>query len=138
MTDLVVDASALAEYLVASPTGRDVSTLFDEFDGNVHMPHLCIVETTSVFRGWVLRNELHPDRAVGALQDLHDFPARRWPADPFIGRIWELRANVSAYHATYVALTESLGAMLVTADGRLARGAKQHSDCTLAVVPTTT
>lgn len=135
MTDLVIDASALAEYLVASPTGRGVSTLFDESAGDVHVPDLCIIETMSVFRGWVLRNELQPGRAAGALQDLHDFPAHRWQADPFIARIWELRDNVTAYDATYVALAESLDAMLVTADGRLARSAETHSDCAIALVP---
>lgn len=137
MTDLVIDASALAEYLVASPTGRGVGELLGDSDGEVHVPHLCIVETMSVFRGWVLRGELRSDRAAGALRDLHDFPARRWPADPFITRIWELRDNVTAYDAAYVALAESLGATLVTADGRLARGATEHGDCAIALVPTT-
>lgn len=137
MTDLVIDASALAEYLVASPTGRAVGELLGAFDGDVHVPHLCIVETMSVFRGWVLRGELRADRAQGALQDLHDLPARRWPADPFITRIWDLRDNVTAYDAAYVALAEALDATLVTADGRLARGAEKHGDCAIALVPTT-
>jgi predicted nucleic acid-binding protein len=33
----------------------------------------------------------------------------------------ELRANVTPYDATYVALAESLGYLLLTADARLAR-----------------
>ena len=35
-------------------------------------------------------------------------------------RAFELRANVTAYDATYVALAEQLGCSLVTGDGRLA------------------
>ena len=37
-----------------------------------------------------------------------------------LGRVWQLRANVSAYDAAYIALAEALGARLVTADRRLA------------------
>ena len=38
-----------------------------------------------------------------------------------LGRVWELRDNLSAYDATYVALAESLESPLMSADGRLAR-----------------
>ena len=38
-----------------------------------------------------------------------------------LDRIWELRDNVSACDASYVALAESLGCSLLTADGRLGR-----------------
>ena len=49
-----------------------------------------------------------------------------------LGRIWELRDNVSAYDATYVAVAEALEAPLVTADGRLARAPGPR--CTVVVV----
>lgn len=39
---------------------------------------------------------------------------------PFIKRIAELAANVTPYDAAYVALAESLGCPLLTADRRLA------------------
>jgi predicted nucleic acid-binding protein len=35
-------------------------------------------------------------------------------------RVWELRDNLSAYDATYVALAEALGCPLLTGDARLA------------------
>jgi len=37
-----------------------------------------------------------------------------------LDRIWELRHNVSAYDATYVALAEALDTVVFTADRRLA------------------
>jgi predicted nucleic acid-binding protein len=47
--------------------------------------------------------------------------ARRYPFEPFLPRVWNLRQNVIVYDAWYVALAESLGAPLVTADDRLRR-----------------
>ena len=42
-----------------------------------------------------------------------------YPFEPFLDRVWELRHNLTAYDAWYVALAESLGTDLVTADARL-------------------
>jgi predicted nucleic acid-binding protein len=38
-----------------------------------------------------------------------------------LDRIWELRDDLSAYDATYVAVAEAFDAPLLTADARLAR-----------------
>jgi predicted nucleic acid-binding protein len=40
--------------------------------------------------------------------------------EPFLGRMWELRDNLPAYDAAYVALAETLDAPLVTLDARVA------------------
>ncbi len=47
----------------------------------------------------------------------------RYSHMPLLPRIWQLRDNLTAYDAAYVALAEALGAPLVTADARLARAA---------------
>ena len=39
---------------------------------------------------------------------------------PLLDRMWELRANVTAYDAAYVALAEQLTAPLITCDSKLA------------------
>ena len=53
--------------------------------------------------------------------DLAELDLRRHPDDVLSSRIWELRANVTAYDAAYLALAEALRAPLLTTDGRLAR-----------------
>ena len=73
-------------------------------------PRLVVVERT-----------LSARRASEALGDLADLPAERYGHRPLLGRVWELRHNLQAYDAAYVALAEALGAVLVTADRRLAR-----------------
>lgn len=45
----------------------------------------------------------------------------RYPHTASLEHIWELKDNLTAYDAAYVALTELLGAPLVTLDARLAQ-----------------
>jgi predicted nucleic acid-binding protein len=59
--------------------------------------------------------------AADARLDLAALPLRRYPHGPFVERAWELRHNVSAYDAMYVALAELLDVPLVTCDASLAR-----------------
>ena len=55
-----------------------------------------------------------------ALSDLADFPLHRYGHEFMLPRIWELRDNLTAYDAAYVALAEALDAPLLTRDARLA------------------
>lgn len=131
---LVVDASVLSEYLVGSPSAPQAAGLTSEHGDDLHLPHLAIVETVSALRGWVRGGRLPERRAAQALEDLADFPAHRWPAEPLLPRIWELRDNLTAYDATYVALAESLDATLLTADVRLARRAQGRARCPVTLI----
>lgn len=85
------------------------------------MPHLATIETTSVIRGWSVGGWLEPRIAQRALVDLASFQAVRHHHEPYLPRAWELRHNLSAYDAVYVALAETLDAPLLTCDARLAR-----------------
>jgi len=125
---LVVDASVLAEYLVGSSLGVRASEQMGAHWNSLHLPHLAIAETVSVFRSWVARNELAEQRASGALEDLRDFPAIRYPSELLLPRIWQLRDNLTSYDAHYVALAELLGAPLLTADARIARASGHTVD----------
>ena len=59
-----------------------------------------------------------------ALGDYLDLPLTRHGHAGFLPRCFDLRDVLSVYDAAYVALTERLGASLVTADRRLARAAE--------------
>ncbi len=66
-------------------------------------------------------------RAEEAVLDYLDLPLHRHGHQRLLERILELRANFSAYDATYVALAEHLGGELLTCDERLARAARTHT-----------
>jgi len=89
-------------------------------DETLHAPHLLDVEVAQVLRRYTRTGELDADRGLQALEDLVDFPLTRYPHDLFLLRIWELRHNVTAYDAAYIALVEALGAPLMTRDAALA------------------
>ncbi len=88
--------------------------------GALAAPDLVDVETVSVLRKWWLAGDLTARRFRAAIDDLEDLPLDRYPSGSFMHRAYELRANVTAYDATYVALAEVLGCPLLTADDRLA------------------
>lgn len=131
---LVIDASVLVELLLQSSRGRAAAQLMREEAGDLHVPHLADVESISVLRGLALGGDVGTGRATAALGDLRDFPATRWPAEPLFERIWELRGNLTAYDATYLALAEALDADLITADRGLASAAASGSTCTVTLV----
>lgn len=130
----VVDASALAESLTDRPKGLAALAAMRRHAAGLHIPHLAVVETASVIRGWRISRQIQPREAERALAELEEFPARRWPADNLLGRIWELSPNLTAYDATYVALAESLDAILITGDERLRRSARRLSAVAFEVI----
>ena len=68
-----------------------------------------------------LAGDLTARRFRSAIEDLLALPLVRVPTGPLMPRAYELRANVTAYDAAYVALAEGLACTLITADARLAR-----------------
>jgi predicted nucleic acid-binding protein len=84
-------------------------------------------------RRW-LAKAINARRFAAAVDDLGVLPADRYPVLPFMPRAYELRANVSAYVATYVALAEQLDCALVTGDRRLATA--PGTRCTITVIST--
>ena len=111
----VLDAGVVVELLV----GRlDETALGGEEAG---VPHLLDSEVTSVLRRLVLRGLLGAEQGDAAMTRFLQLELERFPADPLRPRMWELRENLTAYDATYVALAESIGASaLLTTDARLA------------------
>ncbi len=73
-----------------------------------------------MLRRYAARGTLDERSAALALQRWRSFDVERYAHEPFLDRVWRLRANVSAYDAVYLALAEALSAALVTGDRRLA------------------
>ncbi len=119
---IVADASAIVDLLLSRRAAARIAERL-ESEALVHAPHLVDTEVLHALRRWVSAGELSDERAREALTDLAALPMERHPHAPLSRRVWSLRERLSAYDATYVALTEGLNARLVTADGRLARGA---------------
>jgi predicted nucleic acid-binding protein len=116
---IVVDASVLAN--AVGDDGADGDRARSAFAGDdVSIPDLADVEVVSVLRRRWMAKTMTGRRFAAAIEDLAMLPAERYPALPFMPRAYELRANVSAYDATYIALAEHLGCALLTADARLA------------------
>jgi predicted nucleic acid-binding protein len=84
-------------------------------------PELIDLEIVSVLRSQLAAGAVDPRRAALALKDLVDLPLHRAQHRPLLARCWELRDNLSAYDAAYVALAEALDTVLLTADEHLAR-----------------
>ena len=118
---IVVDASALLEFLLQTPLGTRVEArLFRDRD-EFHSPHLADVEVTQGLRRLVRAGEVLPDRAAEAIADLADLDLHRHAHLDLLTRAWRLRENVTAYDAMYVSLAEALDASIVTCDAPLAR-----------------
>jgi predicted nucleic acid-binding protein len=116
---LVVDTSAALAALVA---GEPPAGLVERLagDGDLHAPHLIDIEILHALRRMTITGELSAERAADARTDFADLALTRYPHHPLGDRIWELRHNLSAYDATFVALAEVLDATLITCDARLA------------------
>lgn len=113
---LVIDTSALVEALMMDGPARVRIA-----NGNLQAPDLIDAEVLSVFRRLVLANALGETNALQALNAAARLGLRRHPSRALWPRAWDLRTNLSAYDALYVALAEQLDAPLLTADARLAR-----------------
>jgi predicted nucleic acid-binding protein len=96
-------------------------------DETLHAPHLLDVEVAQVVRRYAATGDIDQERGRSALADLADFPLRRYPHDLLLPRVWDLRNNLTAYDAVYVALAEALGAPLITRDRRLAAAAGHNA-----------
>ncbi|MBX3313298.1 MAG: type II toxin-antitoxin system VapC family toxin [Actinobacteria bacterium] len=113
---IVIDASAVVLGLLNDGDARASLR-----DGAIACPHLADSEVAHALRARVMRGEVDESDAARALVTWGQMGIERLGLSGLLGRVWELRGNLSAYDATYVSLAEALDAPLVTADGRLAR-----------------
>ena len=100
---------------------------FDQPDETLHAPHLVDLELAHTLRRDTLSGILAPERARLALSHFTALSIARYPHTEFLDRIWQLRNNLSAYDAAYVALSEMLDAPLITLDRRLANASGHYA-----------
>jgi len=125
---IVVDASAaLAALLNAGPARRALA------DQQLHAPHVIDTEVASGLRRNVQAERLSAAAGWAALDAFRRLGMTRYPGSVLLDRVWDLRDNLSAYDACYVALAEFLGCDLLTADARLSRAPGIR--CAVTVVP---
>jgi predicted nucleic acid-binding protein len=117
---IVLDASAAVDWLLQTSAGQQIEKRIYGRGESLHAPHLLDLEVAQVLRRLAREAVISARRAEEAIQDLADLRVTRYPHFVFLSRIWQLRNNLSAYDAAYVALAENLGATLVTRDARLA------------------
>lgn len=117
---IVLDASAAVELLLNTPVGARIAARVASPDASLCAPHLLDVEIAHVLRRAVRQGAMSVGRAEEALADWRDLDVVRFGHDLLLDRMWDLRENLTACDAAYVALAEVLGAVLVTLDARLA------------------
>lgn len=125
---IVVDASAaLSALLNAGPARRALG------GEQLHAPHLIDSEVANGLRRRVAAHQLDAEAGWAALNTFRRLGMTRYPVFSLLDRVWELRDDLSAYDASYVALAELLGCSLLTADARMSRAPGLR--CAITVVP---
>ena len=120
MTKLVCDSSALVALLLDS--GPDGEWAAQTVAGaGLAAPASVDWEAANIIRRHELAGLVSSDQAAQAHADLLDLAIERWPYEPLATRSWQLRANLSLYDASYVALAELLSIAMITLDARIGR-----------------
>lgn len=120
---IVVDASTLVEFLLGRPEVIEAVTreLSGALDEALHAPELIEPEVLNALRRLLRSGHIDSAQADRAVLDLEDVRLVRYPHSPLRARVWELRDNLSAYDAVYLALAEMLDdSVLLTGDSGLA------------------
>jgi predicted nucleic acid-binding protein len=104
---IVIDASAIIEWVLQTPKGAQIEVRIfrkPRESPRLHAPHLLDVEVAQVLRRHVAKGLVSEARGQTALEDFLQIPLLRYPHDVLLPRVWELRKNLTAYDAVYVAL----------------------------------
>jgi predicted nucleic acid-binding protein len=120
---IVVDASVLADFLLgrSEAVTAVLGAVGDDADQPLHAPEIVEPETLNALRRLVLSGRLSEDRGAEAVADLGAVRLFRQPHAPLRQRVWELRHELTAYDASYLALAEALEEpLLITGDAGLA------------------
>ncbi len=118
---MILDASALVELVLGTASGQLIAARIADPAEDLHAPHLADLEVLQALRRYVREGMLDADTAADALEIFRALDLERHAHEPLLDRVWELRKNLTAYDAAYVALAEVLDDVLLTCDGPLSR-----------------
>jgi predicted nucleic acid-binding protein len=116
----------MLELVLRTPAAEAVERRFFHSQQTLHAPHLLDIEVAQVIRRYAATGEINQERGMEALADLAELPLRRYPHHFLLPRVWDLRNNLTAYDAVYIALAEMLDAPLLTRDRRMAAAGRHH------------
>jgi predicted nucleic acid-binding protein len=118
--DLVVDASVLIKLFVVEELSVETARFFSSSSFRLFVPDFLYVECTNILWKYVWRFGYSPDEARKNLAALHTMALYPAPIVPLQSPAFELslRHHISAYDATYAALTQWMSLPLITADGK--------------------
>jgi len=92
----------------------------ESVDWQIAAPQLLIVEVLQVLRRRVAAGVTSPEDAEEGRRLFSELGIRYFDHELVSDRVWQLRENLTAYDACFVALAELVDAELLTADARLA------------------
>ena len=131
---IILDASVLSLVIGHRGPAGDGARTRVAAEQDVGAPDLINLETASALRTWWRRGDLDDRQFLHAIEQLRRFPLHRIPTVDLLPRLAQLRHNVTPYDASYIALAEQLGCLLLTTDGRLANA--HGPRCDIELLPT--
>src|SRR5581483_8044689 len=99
---IVLDASLLANAIADDAADGKRARQEIRTAGDLAAPDLVDVETVAVLRKRRLAGTITDRRFTAAIDDLETLELDRYPPLPLMRRAYRLRANVTAYDATYI------------------------------------
>lgn len=122
----VLDSSAVIDFLLGDGVADEVEELLTR-ERVAAAPDLLVFEVLAVLRRHAQHGLIAGERARAAIEDLGDLAVDLYATLPLRDRVWELRENLTAADAIFVALAERLGEPLATKDRALASAARRHA-----------
>ncbi len=120
MTIAVVDAATVVDLICDLPPGEPFRAHLLAAEAVATPAHLDAEVLSALGR---LKRAGHLTSEAKRVEALRTFKARRWPLRPLLAAAWGLTDRIAVRDALYVALAASLGATLVSTDGRLRHAA---------------
>lgn len=115
---IVIDASAVVEMCLGTSLGKNISRNILDCDEDLVAPELLPLEVMHALRRRRNLKLLKDIEATEAFKLFCLMPIQHLSHAELVQRVWQLRDNMTAYDATYVALAEKLSAPIWACDSK--------------------